>query len=313
LEDYIFHEGLPPQEFKPDFEFALFNTEKHLLLQTTENWHSYSVLDKRYNTVSAIIYINVIDGVAQSPLRSPFGSYEISPDLSPFIIFQFLEFVDARLKAKGVSRIIIKEPPTLYNSERAALMHTFMLNLGYHVVDAEVGAVIQVTENSFASYPGASSRRKLRQSYNEGLVFKKLESEWLSDVYLFVLACRKQRGYSLSMSLAEIKKSADQCKEEFMFFGVFKEDKIAAATIAVQVKKDILYNFFMAHAHEFDQLSPAIMLVEGLYDYCRQNDIRLLDLGTSAVNKKPNFGLIEFKLNIGATPTSKFTFEKNFQ
>jgi len=290
----------------------MFNQQTHLFLQHTENWHSFSVLNKKYKSVGAIIYIHIDDTIASSPLRSTFGSYEISRELPAIILFQFLEFVDSRLKAKGVTKFILKEPPSSYYPNRSALLHTFLFNLGYQVSDAEVSAVIHVSENSFQSYPDSSERRRLRQCHDAGLQVKQLSHDSLGDVYLFILACRKQRGYSLSMTLSELKTAVNRFKDNYLLFGVFKEEQLVAASIAVQVRKNILYNFYPAHAKEFDHLSPVVFLMEGMYKFCQLNKIDLLDLGTSAIEGKPNFGLIDFKLRLGARPSTKLTFVKKF-
>jgi hypothetical protein len=50
--------------------------------------------------------------------------------------------------------------------------------------------------------------------------------------------------------------------------------------------------------------------MEGIYEFCQTEKIRIIDLGTSALHDRPNFGLLDFKLNLGAAPTEKLTFEK---
>lgn len=312
MEDFVFHEGSPPFDYHPDFEYTLFNKHAHLFLQDPEGWHSYSILNKKYKIISAIFFVNIKEGVARSPLKSPFGSFEVSPHLSGNILFEFVDFVTARLKAKQVENIVIKDQPACYAPERAALLHTFLFNLGYHVCDAEVGAVITITENSFQCYPDSWERRKLRQAHDAGVKFKQLDLSELTEVYLFILASRKQRGYSLSMSLAEIKKVVDRFPEEYLLFGAYKDGKLAAASIAIRVRENILYNFYSAHSQEFDHLSPVVALIEGIYQFCQQEKIEMLDLGTSAVDGKPNFGLLDFKLRLGSAATPKLTFQKNF-
>jgi hypothetical protein len=310
LEDYIFHEGKPPHGYELDFEPALFNQQGHLYLQSAENWQSFFVLYKKYQHVAASIYFHIEDGVARSPYRSPFGSIEISPSLPLTVLFQFLQFIENRLEAHGVSKIVIKNPPAIYSHEFDALIQTFLFNIGYRVADAEVGSVISVSENSYECFPDSWERRKLRQAYETGLKFKQMEPDQLSEVYLFILACRKQRGYSLSMTLGDIKNAVDRFPEHYLLFGVIHEEKLAAASIAIRVKENILYNFYTAHPKEFDHVSPVVMIVEGMYGFCQQNNISLLDLGTSAIDGKPNFSLLDFKLRLGAQPTTKLTFEK---
>jgi hypothetical protein len=72
----------------------------------------------------------------------------------------------------------------------------------------------------------------------------------------------------------------------------------------------VLYDFYHDHATAFDHLSPVALLVAGMYDFCNAQNIRLLDLGTSAVNDGPNFSLLTFKKFLGGNPTHKLTFEK---
>jgi lipid II:glycine glycyltransferase (peptidoglycan interpeptide bridge formation enzyme) len=86
--------------------------------------------------------------------------------------------------------------------------------------------------------------------------------------------------------------------------------KLAAAAICIKINNQILYNFYSAHPKEYDSLSPAVILMKSLNGYCYTNKIDLLDLGTSALEGKPNFGLLDFKMRLGALPTAKYTFQK---
>lgn len=281
------------------------------MLQSGENWHSFSILNKKAFTVCAIIYFNIQEGVAVSPLRSPFGSYELSPELSPVTIFEFLEFVDARLKAKNVRKIRIKEAPSLYDPHRAALVQTFLFNHGYQVCDAESGAIIHIDGLPFREKLNDSEKARLRQAREAGLQFKKIDLDSLTSIYLFIYGCYKQKGYSVSMPLADLTKTVESFRDRFIAFGIYQDDQLVAASISIHVNRHVLYNFYCAHLAEFNHLSPVIMLLEGLYGYGRNHYIRILDLGTSALNGKPNFSLLDFKLRLGAAPTTKLTFEKN--
>ncbi|HMG91078.1 MAG TPA: hypothetical protein VK589_13525, partial [Chryseolinea sp.] len=57
--------------------------------------------------------------------------------------------------------------------------------------------------------------------------------------------------------------------------------------------------------------NPTVFLIRSLYQYCFENGIALFDLGTSSLDGIPNFGLLNFKIRLGATPTTKFTFQKD--
>jgi lipid II:glycine glycyltransferase (peptidoglycan interpeptide bridge formation enzyme) len=113
------------------------------------------------------------------------------------------------------------------------------------------------------------------------------------------------------MTLNELKKAFEQFPEHYVLFAVLHEGRLAAASIAIKIKENILYNFYSAHPNDYNHLSPVVMLIEGMYEFCQQNNVNLLDLGTSALEGKPNFSLLDFKLRLGAKPYAKLTFEKN--
>ena len=310
LEDYRFHEGPVPEGYQRGAAPAIFNTPQHLVLQAVEGWHSFHALNEKHRIVVAAVHFHLAGGEARSPLKSPFGSVELAPGVSPLMVFKFLEFVESRLKSRGAQRIRIKHYPSDYNSADSALLHTFLINLGYGVAEAEAGALIAVTDGPFESTLDSWERRKLRQAAASGLQGRELPRAELKAVYEFIHACREQKGYELSMSLPDIQDAARTFEKEFILFGVFHEDRLVAASIAIRVSSGVLYNFYAAHDAGYDALSPVVFLIDRLHAYCRQHSIALLDLGTSAIDGKPNFGLLDFKLRLGARLTTKFTFEK---
>jgi hypothetical protein len=225
-------------------------------------------------------------------------------------MFRFLEYVGARLKDRGAKKIVIKDCPYDYRRDKAPILHTFLFNQGYHVIDAEVGSLIPITSARFDSGLHDWEKRKLRQSFEAGLTFKVMHPEQIGEAYLFILACRKFKGYSLSMSLQELKQAARAFENSFRIFGVHREERLVATSISILVHEKILYNFYSSHSSEFDSLSPIVFLISHMYSYCQDQKIEILDLGTSAFEGKPNFGLLDFKLRLGAKPTPKLTFEK---
>ncbi|GAB4027621.1 hypothetical protein GCM10028773_59450 [Spirosoma koreense] len=57
-----------------------------------------------------------------------------------------------------------------------------------------------------------------------------------------------------------------------------------------------------------------VMLLDGLFVYCQQHRIQLLDLGTALdENGQPKPGLMRFKRNVGAQESPKLVFEKRFR
>lgn len=113
------------------------------------------------------------------------------------------------------------------------------------------------------------------------------------------------------MTLEQVVNTSNSFADDFFIFGVFDGQKLAAASISIRTNTKTLYDFYHDHDAAFDSMSPVVMLVDGIYSFCRDKNLSLLDLGTSSLNNTHNFSLLHFKLLVGAQPSPKFTFEKN--
>ena len=309
MEDFIFYEGIAPPDFTIDYEISLYNLPIHRFIQSPSDWISYYILEKKKKIIIGEVHFHLADFVASSPCRSPFGSIDCSADIQPIVLYKFLEFIESALRKQGVKKIVIKNPPQIYHPYLLALLETFLINQHYHISNAEVSAVFTVDE-SFHELSKDWERRKRKQSREESLTFREHTPDQLEELCRFILECRQQKGYLSSMSFPEIQKTVNAFPQRFLLTGVYKQDKMVAASISIQSTWNILYHFYSDHAAPDDLSNPTIFLIGKLYQYALDNKIALLDLGTSALAGQPNFGLLNFKLRLGAKPTPKLTFEK---
>lgn len=305
-----FIEGSLPPGFRCDFDPYLFNVPENLTIQSLEGWHTFYALRNEKKVARCRVHFHVHGDVAKSPYKNPFGSFEISDSFDPKEFFEFIRWTETKLQEKGVKRIEIKSYPHLYHPGRSAILTTFLFNHGYTVKDAELSACIKVNAHSLYQVMTSWEKRKSGQIKKTNLRFTQIPSQKLKEVHEFISSCREERKQTLSMSYAQLKSVCDIFSDKFCLFGVYDSNALAAASISIMINKTILYNFYSAHARQYDALSPVVKLMEGIYGYCQSEKIELIDLGTSSLHGKPNFSLLDFKLHLGATPTQKLTFEK---
>ncbi|MEX1239446.1 MAG: GNAT family N-acetyltransferase [Cyclobacteriaceae bacterium] len=311
MEAFTFHEGSLPPGFTLDYEPAIFNLPAFALSQGAVPSISFYLLDGKREKAVTGIHFQLVDHVARSLLKTPFGSVECADHINPKVLYGFLEKIELQLKEKGVTDIYIKNPPRDYSSARLSLLETLFFNRQYLVSDAEVGTLDEVTDAPFGEVIRHSEKLRMQQGRRAGFIFHQADLEDLEEVYDFIGQCHQEKGYEISITHGELQKTARAFPERYLLFGVRQEEKLLAASISVRVNKSVLYSFLMNHEKEYNHLSPTIPLMEGMYNYCRRNGIPLFDLGTSALREKPNFSLLDFKLHIGGRPTSKFSFHKN--
>jgi len=310
LSKYTFLEGSVAPNFKIVFESFLYNDYRHRHSQSVDNWKTFSLLDEQAQQVVAQIHFNISDSIASSPCKAPFGSIQFS-DLEPETLLFFLIETEQKLKSIGVRKILIKDTAHQYRPGQSTLLSVLLLNSGFEIINAEVNSAIVVDDINFENKISHAEIKRLKRSRQEQLVFQVLSMEKLDEVHSFIQSCREERGMSLSLTLLQLKNIFKSCPDDFVLFGIFQGDKLIAASISVKVNERILYDFYHAHPKSFDQLSPVVALVNGIYGYCQQNKFELLDLGTSAVDKKINFSLLNFKTQLGGQPSLKLTFEKD--
>lgn len=305
-----FIEGPLPEGYRCDFDPYLFNEPKNLTIQSNSGWHSFYALRSEKKVARARVHFHINDNEAISPYKNPFGSFEFSDSLPKKEFYDFIRWVEAQLTDRGIKRIEIKSYPQLYNSNGAAILTTFLLNLGYRVRNAELSACIEVSPTALYDVMSSWEKRKSGQVRRTGLRFSTIPVTRIKEVFDFISSCREERKQGLSMNYGQMKTVCDHFPDKFCLFGIYENNALAAASISILVNSKILYNFYSAHAKQYDALSPVVRLMEGIYEFCQGEKIRIIDLGTSALQGRPNFSLLDFKLNLGASPTQKLVFEK---
>lgn len=310
-DNIIFHEGELPSGYVVGFECSLFNLNAHLLLQSATGWRTFYILDQKRGKTRALINFNIQDSTAYSPLRSTYGSLECDDEIQPAVLYDFFKFIESALVSTGINRIIIKNAPLVYNAHVFSLLQVFLFNQGYTVIDAEVDSFITITNTPLASRLNARGRKKLDYARDAKLSFHLLPNDECDTVYHLIEQWHARKGYTLSMPFQKLEEVIQVFPDRYSFFAVKQNARIVAACITIRVKSNILYYFFSNNDEAFNAVSPAVFMIEGLYSYCRKENITLLDLGTSALYNEPNFGLLDFKLQTGATPSAKLTFQKD--
>ncbi|GAB1446623.1 MAG: GNAT family N-acetyltransferase [Cyclobacteriaceae bacterium] len=303
-------EGIIPVGFKIDFDESLFNSKAHRKLQSSSGWHSFHLLRKDKRFVVASIHFCLEKFIALSPAHAPFGSFGISVTVTPSQLFEFIRFIEEKLIKHGTKKIIIKCPPEQFNVSQHNILTVLLFNHQYQISNAELGACLQISKAPFFDLLDSWEKRKLNQGIKANLKFKIIPMDQLNEIYNFILTCREERNQSLSMTYKELYNTVRKSEDYFILFGVYHDGDLVAASIAIRVKKNILYNFYSAHSKSSDSLSPVVFLIDKIYGWCSKHHTEILDLGTSAWDGKPNFPLIDFKLRLGAIPSMKLTFEK---
>jgi hypothetical protein len=301
---------LLPEGYAEGYRLTLFHTQRHRQLQSPEGWHSLYLLDDEHARAKAAIHIHTVGDSAYSPLKAPLGSFIWAPEISEEEIFAFISYTVAWLAKQHVREVQLTQAPAGYPLPHQHLGETLALNVGFSVARAEVSALLPVQGSGFEHGLDAWEKRKLRQAREAGLQCTVWPVSRWQEVYTFIRECRSAKGYALSMAMPEVGALVDAFPDHVLLYAVLRDQRIMAASLALQVMPGVVYNFYSDHHPEADHLSPVVMLLAQMYADAASTGGQWIDLGTSMIHGQPNFPLLAFKKRLGAMLTPKLSLHK---
>lgn len=258
--------------------------------------------------VNAHLAVGIDGELAISPIKAPFGGVEFSPHLTSEALIEWMKEVEQRLLAQGVNQLNLHQPPQAYQNQE--VLNKALESLDYEVIQEHHVHVIHVNELSLADRMHDMEQRRLSKALKAGCEFKAYGEKDFQGVYNEIRRWRNQSNKPLSMEWDDLFDAKQRNPHAYLAFGVELKGRLIAATIAVKVNDQSLYHFFPASEELYKKYSPMVMLVNELYEWCKVNEIALLDLGTSYVKSQKKASLVQFKENLGAVPSVALSWRK---
>jgi|GEM_PF-866438 len=287
-----------------------YNTPSFLGTNNQFMKHHFYWVNDVIGEAHAHVAFSIVDDVAYSPHKLPFGGVELSDELSRAEIIGFLEAIENALKKVGVKTVRIHQAPKAYADH--SLISKCLIDLGYDIIQNRIFHAISVDESDLYDRMHKMEQRKIKKCMDGGAVFKEVKRD-KKKVFQWINRFRDLDYKPPSMTWAELDNSDMLNPKMYRVFAVFMDEYILAATVVVMVNEEIVYHFMPASAKKFDyhkKYSPMVFLVHNLYKWCQHNGIKTLDLGTSYVDMKMKTSLAKFKENIGGKPTEAKSWEK---
>lgn len=298
--------NLPPFG-QPGF---FFNEPAHLQ-QQGGSWHQIVAV----NTVTGLV-----DGrcaffrrgqQAISPLAAPFGSVEFAPALPDAALASLIQQLIDSAKAAGATSLRLVNHPDCYAPDQAHRLSHQLHEHGFRTAATYENSHLTITGQPFEQSINPAEQRRLRKCRVTGFRFSHGSCPDLSLVIAFICRVRQQRSHTLTIEPDRLSQLIQTFPDRFPVVGVWDADQLIALAITVRISPDILYYFLPVSDPAYDAYSPMVLLIDGLWQYCQQQRIGLLDLGVSLDgDRTPKSSLLQFKRNLGAQTSAKTVFER---
>ncbi|WPP53504.1 GNAT family N-acetyltransferase [Catalinimonas niigatensis] len=235
---------------------------------------------------------------------SPFGSFEYDKGLPLQALTYFVNHIKQHLLARNADRIVIRDCIHAYRPEKNTAMPKVMEQTGFSVSDQMINHHILIDEESMALKLGRGKFRRVKECQEAGFVVQKKSIEDIEEIYTFLYQCYASKRRKLSLSLPQLREQVLGMPDCYPLFAVYDQQKMIAASVTVKVNPRILYTFYYAALSEYNYWSPTTFLLYTIYQYCQENSISIMDMGTSLSGS-----VAHFKAYMGGVPSSKFTYQ----
>lgn len=304
-----FSNSLISDEFSYGFERYLYNEKAFLQLHPTEPL-SFYILQTKKKKVLGRCHFFVNNAIATSPYKSPFGGIELDPLLSLDLIEAFIAYIETTIIARGAKSIKVTQFPFAYSPIAASKLANCYLRAGFQMTHPDPSHHIAIESMAFEEKVHAMEGRKLKKGMEKGFVFREEPRESVEGIYAFIQACRKEKQQNLNISLADLQKAVQNLPSNYKIFTVKARGELIATSIIILVNDKVAYNFLPASSSAYNKWSPMVFLLKGIYEWCQERNVKILDLGISSVDNVPQYSLIEFKERIGGELGLRCTYFK---
>lgn len=278
------------------------------------NLFHFSVVKKNSDRALLEIFFEMMDGSLISLPTTTYGGFNFSDDIK----FEFFEIcfnvILTYIKKLKIDKVVIKAPPVLHSTTVHSLQNNILVRNQFAISSEDINYSINLSASShgFVDNLKYSSKKKLKQSTNLNLVFKTLTVDRFDQAYTLLELNRSTKHRSLSISRSKLHDLIISFPENFLIFGLFDHlSNLVASSISIRVNSDILYVLYWGDHPNYRDSSPIINLAMNIFNYALKKNYKIMDIGTSTINSQPDYGLMNFKSNIGFIPHSKSTWSLN--
>lgn len=244
-----------------------------------------------------------------SPFSAPFGGFSFNRNekLDYFeeaaaLVKSYAEALDSKLK--------ISLPPVIYHPTLVSKMCSSFIRSGYQTAYMDLNYQFEVERfRNYEKLIDTKTKNKLHNSQKVDFCFIQLDSQREEDVvraYEVIRKNREARGFPLRMTRQAVWETVQVVKADFFVLS-FEGVDVAAAQV-FHVSSGIAQVIYWGDLPEYAELRVMNFFTYKVFEHYFSKGLRILDIGPSTENGVPNYGLCEFKENIGCTVSMKYTF-----
>lgn len=244
-----------------------------------------------------------------APTKAPFSGFNKVNDTSLESLDKILPVLAKYAKAEGLN-ISITLPPTVYDNDFYNHCISAFFRSEFKTKNIELNFQLDV-KKMHSDYQKLIPRAG-RKNLTNGLKASKIElltsndEAFIEQAYYIIKANRDSKGYPLRMTLEQVLNTIKIIKADFFILQI-EEQEVAAAQV-FHIADKIVQVIYWGDLPNFEALRPMNVLAYKILEHYANLGIDIVDIGPSSENSIPNYGLCNFKTNIGCDTSLKYQF-----
>jgi hypothetical protein len=288
----------------------LFNEPAYFRLHSRSEQDCYAQLVRRNDqqVFATLAFHAIASSVFVSPGRGTYGGLSLNAEIELQVLDRFVAAVVAHLRAQGARSVRVRCAPASHDGTLFAMSVNMFSRLGFQPREAELNNDMRIDGRTFIERTDYGNVKRIRKTEREGFVCDQLEEKALPAVHALLAENRVRLGVSISMSLEQVRQMAALFPQRLHLFGVYRDasrQEMVAAAMCLAVSQQVLYVLYWGDGPGMRSYSPVAMLASHIYAFCAREGFAVLDVGISTLHEEPNFGLVNFKRNLGFTESMK--------
>ena len=291
----------------------LFNDPEYFNIHTKSPNDIYAQLVRQSDTkvfLTIAIYENDTD-IFSSPKRGTFGGLSLNGKVRFAKVEKFISLLSDFLKSRGARSLRIRCAPASHDLALFSIMFNVLKRQGFILDSHEINFDLVVDKRPFLECLDYGNVKRIRKSIRGKFICEKTDHERFDEVYEVIKDSRARLELNVSMSFSQLEKMLTLFPKKIHLFSVYRDStrsSMVAAAVCMALTDSIMYVFYWGDRADVRTYSPIALLASKIYEFCQENRFILLDVGISTIDSEPNYGLMEFKHNLGFSESLKVDY-----
>lgn len=281
---------------------TLFHTRAFLAYHPPERFHDESLLffkkGKLLAVLPAAIRAHDETRVLCSHPGASFGGFVPARRLS---LREYESLVAALVQHGRTQSFVALElalAPLFYHTQPNAELEYALYRAGFRVQRRELTQAVRLDDERELNY-SSEFYRKVRRAQTLGVVVK--ESDDLPVFYDILQHNLAQRhGAQAAHTLHELLDLQQRLPERVRLFAAYVQERMIAGFLVFICNAQAALAFYIAQRYEDQHYRAVNVLTHEVMNWCEKTGFSYFDFGTSTIDAKPNWGLIDFREAAGA-------------